>query len=63
MKEPRAEQRERSEDEDQLRGRAVRHVPVVASIKEAQEETEKVLKGNRVAILSAESEQVSSRRA
>ena len=50
-----AEQGERSEDEDQLRGGAVRHVPVLPSKEEeVQEETEKVLQGNCFAILAAE---------
>ena len=43
-------------------GQYVMYLWLPAKREEAQEETEKVLKGNRVAILAAESEQVFSRR-
>ncbi len=43
-------------------GQCVMYLRLPAKEKEAQEETEKVLKGNRFAILAAESEQVFRRR-
>ena len=43
-------------------GQYVTHLRLPSKEEEAQEETEKVLKGNRFAILAAESEQVFSRR-
>ena len=44
-------------------GQYVMHLWLPSKEEEVQEETEKVLKGNRFAILAAESEQVFSRRA
>ena len=43
-------------------GQCVMYLWLPSNEEEAQEETEKVLKGNRFAILAAESEQVFSRR-
>ncbi len=44
-------------------GRYVAHLRLPSEEEEAQEETEKVLKGNRFAVLATQSEKVFSRRA